>query len=99
MNIDDMQCGFMPGKGTTDAIFVVCQMQGQILANNRALYYALVNLEKAFDIIPWEVVRQALRTLTVEEWFVKTVLTMYEKARAVVRTKHRNSEEFYEVKV
>jgi len=28
IDIDDMQFGFMKGKGTTDAIFIVRQMQG-----------------------------------------------------------------------
>jgi len=27
-DIDDIQCGFMKGKGTTDAIFIVRQMHG-----------------------------------------------------------------------
>mgnify|MGYP007071599789 CR=1 FL=1 len=98
VNIDGMQFGFVPGKGTTDAIFVVRQMQEKFVAKNRALYYAFVDLEKAFDRIPREVVRWALRKLGVEEWLVKAVMTMYEKARTVVRTKNGNSEEF-EVKV
>ena len=89
-----MQFGFMPGKGTTDAIFVVPQMQAKFVAKNRSLYYAFVDLEKAFDRIPREVVRWALRKLRVEKWLVKAVMTMYEKARTVVRTKNGNSEEF-----
>ena len=60
--------------------------------------FAFVDLEKAFDMVPREVVRWALRKLGVEEWLVKAVMTMYEKARTMVKTKHRNSEEF-EVKV
>ena len=84
----------MPGKGTTDAIFVVRQMQEKFVAKNRTLYYAFVDLEKAFDRIPREVVRWALRKLGVEEWLVKAVMTMYEKARTVVGMKHGNSEEF-----
>ena len=39
VNIDGMQFGFMPGKGTTDAIFVVRQMQEKFVAKNRKLYY------------------------------------------------------------
>ena len=29
--IDDMQFGFMPGRGTTDAIFIVRQLQERYL--------------------------------------------------------------------
>ena len=49
--------------------------------------------EKAFDRIPREVVRWALRKIRVEEWLVKAVMGMYEKSRTVVKTKHVNSEE------
>ena len=54
--------------------------------------------EKAFDRVPREVVRWALRLLGMEEWLVQTVMTMYERARTVVRTKQCYSTEF-EVKV
>ena len=57
-----------------------------------------MDLEKAFKRIPREVVRWALRKLEVEKWLVKAVMIMYKKARAIVKTKHGNSEEF-EVKV
>ena len=49
-----------------------------------------MDLEKAFDRIPREVLRWALKKLEVEEWLVKAVMIMYKKAR----TKHGNSEEF-----
>ena len=57
-----------------------------------------MDLEKAFDRVPREVVRWALRQLGVEEWLVQTVMAMYERARTVVRTKQGYSTEF-EVKV
>ena len=41
-----------------------------------------------------EVVGWALRKLGVEEWLVKAVMTMCEKARTMVKTKSRNSGEF-----
>jgi len=46
---DDMQFGFMKGKGTTDAIFTVRQMQEN--------FRVFVDLEKAFDRVPREVKR------------------------------------------
>ena len=49
VSIDDSQFGFVPGRGTTDAIFVVRQLLKKYLAANKRLYMAFVDLEKAFD--------------------------------------------------
>ena len=48
VSIKDSQFGFVPGRGTTDAVFVVRQLQ-EYLAANKRLYMAFVDLEKAFD--------------------------------------------------
>ena len=44
--------GFRPGRGTTDAIFIVRQIQEKYLAQKKDLWIAFVDLEKAFDIVP-----------------------------------------------
>jgi len=49
IDIDDMQFGFMKGKGTTDAIFIVRQMHKKFTAKGKKLYFGFVDLEKAFD--------------------------------------------------
>ena len=49
VSIEDSQFCFVPGRGTTDAIFVVRQLQEKYQAANRRLYTAFVDLEKAFD--------------------------------------------------
>jgi len=41
-----MQFGFMKGKGTTDAIFTVRQMQDNFRVKGKKLYFAFVDLEK-----------------------------------------------------
>jgi len=48
IDIDDMQFGFMKGKGTTDAIFIVRQMQEKFRAKGKNLCFGFVDLEKAF---------------------------------------------------
>ena len=51
VEIDEMQCGFMLGCGTTDAIVIVRQLQEKHLIANKPLYMAFVYLEKkAFDM-------------------------------------------------
>ena len=61
ISIDDMQFGFMPGRGTTDAIFILRQLQEKHLAKNKKLYFAFVDLEKAFDRVPRKVIWWAMR--------------------------------------
>ena len=47
IKIDDMQFGFMPERGTMDAIFIVRQLQEKFLGKNKDLWMAFVDLEKA----------------------------------------------------
>ena len=98
VSIDDSQFGFVPGRGTTDAIFVVRQLQEKYVAANKRLYMAFVDLEKAFDRVPRKVIWWALRKLGVEEWIVQLVQGMYVNARSRVHVGEGYTEEF-EVKV
>ena len=79
VSIDESQLGFAPGRGTTDTIFVVVQLQKKYLAVNKRLYMVFVDLEKAL-VIWW-----ALRKLGVDEWTVQLVQGMYAIARRRVR--------------
>jgi hypothetical protein len=96
--IDEMQFGFTPGKGTTDAIFILRQLQERYLVKKRELWMAFVDLEKAFDRVPRDVIWWALRELGVEEHTVAIIQAMYSKARTAVKIGAEESGEF-EVKV
>ena len=60
IEIDDMQFGFMKGKGTTNAIFMARQMQENFRVKGKKLYFGFVDLEKAFDRVPREVISWAM---------------------------------------
>jgi len=46
IDIDDIQFGFMKGKGTTDAIFIVSYVQEKFRTKGKKLYFGFVDLEK-----------------------------------------------------
>ena len=93
VEIDEMQCGFMSGRGTTDAIIIVHQLQEEHLTANKPLYMAFVDLEKAFDCVPRDVIWWAMCKLGIDEWLVCLVQSMYTDVRSRVRVGNGYSEE------
>lgn len=85
VNIHDNQFGFMAGRGTVDAIFVLRQVQEKILEGNNKRYWTFVDLEKAFDRVPREVVYWSLRRKGVSEKIIRVIRSMYEGAATTVR--------------
>ena len=60
VDTDEMQYGFMSGRGTVDAVFVL----GKLIEKFRAkikLFFIFVDLEKAFDRMQKEIICFALR--------------------------------------
>ena len=86
INIDEMQCGFMPGCCTTDAIFILRQLQKK--------YMAFVDLEKAFDRVPRKIIWWAMRKHGVEEWLMRMVQVMYVGVKSIVKVDDGCSKEF-----
>ena len=102
--IDEMQFAFVPGRGTTDAKFIIWQLQEKFLSRedlndkNLTLFFAFFDLEKAFDRVPRKVLWWAMRKVGVEEWIVRLVQAMYNNARSRVKVGSEYSDE-YEVRV
>jgi len=93
VSIDGMQFGFRPGRGTTDAILIIRQLQERYIVKKKELYFIFVDLEKAFDGVSREVVKWAMRKLGIEEWLVRVVMAMYEGVTTQVRVSGGLSEE------
>ena len=94
VKVDENQFGFQQGKATTDAIFIMRQMQEKYGEKKRKLYHIFVDLEKAFDRVPREAIVWALRRQKVPERLISLVMTLYVNTRSNVKVAAGTSEEF-----
>lgn len=88
------QFGFMNGKSTTDAVFIVRQIQEKYLEGNKKVYWCFVDLEKAYDRVPRRVLYWCLRKRGVPEKIVRLVEMLYDGAKTTVRTKYGKTDPF-----
>lgn len=94
VKVDEMQFGFMPGKGTIDSVFILRRLQEEYLDKPKKLYMCFVDLERAFDGVLRKVLEWAMRKRGIPE----AMVSLYEGAKTRVRVGLKLSEEF-EVKV
>ena len=61
VSVDEMQFGFIPGRGTIIAVFILRRMQQEYHAKGKDLYMCFADLEKPFDRVPRNVLEWAMR--------------------------------------
>ena len=96
--VSEEQFGFMPGRGTTDAIFVLRQVLEKYREKEKELHLVFIDLEKAYDRVPRQEVWRCLREKNVSEKYVRVIKDMYKGATTQVRSVVGTTEQF-EVKV
>ena len=84
--IGDEQFGFMPGRGTTDAIFAVRQLMEKHRKKQKGLHMVFIDLEKAYDRVPRQEVWRCIREKGVPEKYVRIVQDIYKEARMQVKS-------------
>ena len=84
VDVDAVQSGFLPVKGTADVIFIAHQVEERYLEKKKKLSFAFLDLEKAFDQVPREVVKWAVKKLGVDECLIRSVMAMYSDNNNVI---------------
>ena len=89
-----MQMGFMPGRCTTEAIFIMSRLMEKYEIAGRNLYMVFVDLEKAFDCVPREVISWWLRRKGELEREIKANMEIYTNIKTTVKVKCTRSKPF-----
>ena len=93
-NIHESQFGFMPGRSTTDAIFILKQTIEKHREGQKNIRVTFIDLEKAYHSIPREEIWRSSRERNVPEKYIRLIQDMYQGCKTVVRSAAGESNSF-----
>jgi len=80
------QFSFMPGKSTIEVTYLLRKLIGLYRDRKVDLYIVFIDLEKAYDRVPHEVLWRCLEEKRVLLWYIRVIKNIYEEGRTSVRT-------------
>ena len=88
------QFGFIPGRSTMEAIFLVRQLMERYREQKKDLHMVFIDLEKAYDKIPRNVMWWALEKHKVPAKYITLIKDMYNNVVTSVRTSDVDTDDF-----
>uniref|UniRef100_A0A8I6WS22 Reverse transcriptase domain-containing protein n=1 Tax=Hordeum vulgare subsp. vulgare TaxID=112509 RepID=A0A8I6WS22_HORVV len=85
---------FMPGRSTMEAIFLVRQLMERYREQKKDLHMVFIDLEKAYDKIPHNVMWWALDKHKVPIKYITLIKDMYDNVVTSVRTSDGDTDDF-----
>ncbi|CAO1939222.1 unnamed protein product [Urochloa humidicola] len=93
-NVTQNQFGFMPGRSTMEAIFLIRQLMERYREQKKDLHMVFIDLEKAYDKVPRNVMWWALEKHKVPTKYITLIKDMYKDAMTFVRTCDGDTSDF-----
>ena len=79
------QCGFVKGKGTNNAIFLLRVLGERIIEKQKDLYVCFIDYEKAFDRVRHVKLMEVLKNIGISGKELKLIRNLYFAQKACVR--------------
>ncbi|RZB98883.1 LINE-1 retrotransposable element ORF2 protein [Glycine soja] len=92
--VTENQFGFMPGRSTMEAIYLLWRVMEQYRMDQQDLHLIFIDLEKAYDRVPREILWKALEKKGVRVAYIRAIQDMYDRVSTSVRTQGGESDDF-----
>ncbi|MGH2507006.1 MAG: reverse transcriptase domain-containing protein [Ktedonobacteraceae bacterium] len=92
--IQEEQCGFRRGRGTTDQLFLLQQIVEKAWEFAQPVYISFVDLEKAYDRVDRRLMWEILEEYGVDRHLIGAISSLYSDSMSYVRILGRKSEPF-----
>ena len=86
VNINGRQYGFQKGKSTTQPMHCLRILQEKMREHQKDLHMVFVDLEKAYDTVPRDLIWYCLRKRGIAEEYVRVIQDMYHDCETAVVT-------------
>ena len=83
--ISEVQYGFMPDRGTRNAIFVLRRLVERMIERQTDVYVCFIDYSKAFDTVKPESLIELVQSLDIDPQDVKLLANLYWNQQAAVR--------------
>jgi len=93
-NVTENQFGFMPGRSTMEAIFLIRQLMERYREQKKDLHMVFIDLEKAYDKVPRNIMWWALQKHKVSTKYITLIKDMYDNVVTSVRTSDGDTNDF-----
>jgi len=93
--ISENQFGFMPGRSTTKAFYLLRRLMGLYRDRKVDLHMVFIDMEKAYDRVSREVLWSCLEKKRVSQAYIRVIKDMYMGGRTSVRMPGRVANNFY----
>ncbi|CAL5326839.1 unnamed protein product [Camellia sinensis] len=92
--VSENQFGFMPGRSTMEAIYLLRRVIEKYKEKKRDIHMVFIDLEKAYDRVPRDIIWWALEKKGVTKGYIDVIRDMYEGVVTNIRSPAGETNEF-----